>query len=198
MGVAAFWSVGAPWLSAHLVISVTTELSSYWFALPTLVLLGAALYTRGGSQSKNRLLRRASGIIASCAVLFVLVAWLLCDRTFLFWKARAMSPAQWAQMAEDLEKVGRQQAAGGGPVEFDAWSPDLRRLGMAREYNGGHGWIVSSTTYSGLIADVRFGNRSRTWGLFVGPEDQMKTLGLSGLRCRRVSQNGFVFAGPMD
>ena len=193
MGVASFWSVGASWLSAHLVISVDAELMSYWFAIPT-VLLGAALYTRSGSQSNNRLWRRASGIIAFCAVLFVLVAWHLCDRTFLFWKARAMSPAQWAQMADDLENVGRQQAASEGLVEFDALPPDLRRLGMAREHCG----VVSSINYSGLIADVRFGHRGRTWGFFVGPEDQMKTLGLSGLRCRRVVQNGFVFAGPMD
>jgi len=45
MGVASFWSVGASWLSAHLVISVDAELISYWFAIPT-VLLGAALYTQ--------------------------------------------------------------------------------------------------------------------------------------------------------
>jgi hypothetical protein len=70
----------------------------------------------------------------------------------------------------------------------------LRRIGFAREYLGGSGRLVKSQEYTGLVADVAFGNKGRTWGMFLGPEHLLKER-CPGFRYVRLGHNSFFFVG---
>jgi hypothetical protein len=193
--LAAGWSVAAPWLSANKLITVWTELSSYWLCLAG-VIWGAVAYALNRSESKTWLSTETRCVVGVCAFVVVLALSLSSNRVFLFWKLRTIPASAWPEMIADLEKVGTLSAESGTNYLSGAKAPpkSLQQLGLGNDYAGGSAHIASFPNYSGVIADIEFGNKIRVWGLHFGPE---KALSEFCPNCRgvRVGPNALFYMG---
>jgi len=184
-------------LAANKLIAVSTEFACYYVS--PLAVIGAALYYLfGGGQSKTSW-ALCRGAVATAVVLFVVIAWPLFLSTWAFfhWKLEAIPASAWPQMVSDLENLGRQSVeADGSYRSFHSRTlpPSLRQLGSGQDYLGGSGQMVTYSDYTGILAQVVFGYKSRTWGLVVGPERAVESY---CPRCERiqVAPNAYFFVG---
>jgi hypothetical protein len=171
MGIASVWSVAAAPLAANLVISMHTELASYWLAL-FVVLGGAWLYLRNQNPPVGPTRFFARRLTAGLAVAVVIGSWFLSDRQFFFWKMKAIPSTAWPQMVSDLEEIGR-RAAESGTNSLSSRTPipkSLQQLGLREDYSGGMGNVWNTKDCAGAVGGVVFGCKVRRWGLCVGPE----------------------------
>lgn len=195
MGIAGLWSFTAAWFSAKRVIPVAVELPSYWLAL-LIIASGASLCLGDMRHPKPvKMFLFRSSVVASAFLVF-LSGWLLSDRMFFFWKRRDISSMVWSQMAADLQDFGRRSADGSGssPFRLKGLPNSLRQLGMETDYIGGSGQIIDSSLYQGLVVEVDFGYKTRTWGLFVGPTEILESRWAKCIRIQ-VALDAFLFLG---
>lgn len=195
MALALGWSTCAPWLSANKLISVWTELTSYLTCL-IVVICGAVLYIVSRNASKTWARIDTRSVVALSAFLAVVALSLSSNRAFFFWKSRAVPVDAWSQMILDLERVARLSAETGTNYLSSAVPPpmSLRQLGLGNDYAGGSGHLVNSPEYTGVAADIEFGNKVRVWGLHVGSEMSLNEF-CPDCRHRRVGPNAFFYVG---
>jgi hypothetical protein len=195
MTLAVVWSMVASWFSANRFITVGTELNSYWLCLGGVV-VGAVACIWNRSEGKPLLAVEMRYVVGVCAFVAVVSLSLSSNRTFFFWKMRAIPAKAWPEMVSDLERVGKLSAESGTNYLSGAKAPpkSLQQLGLGNDYAGGSAQWVSFPDYRGVIADIEFGNKIRVWGLHFGPE---KSLSEFCPNCRRVrvGQNAFFFLG---
>jgi hypothetical protein len=196
MAAAAIWAFIAVRLSAYEVITVLAELVSYWLAL-CVVIGGAWLFLKGRHKPVS-----SSSFLARClcvAIAFtVLVAsWGLSSRRFILLKVRSIPQNAWSKMVSDLEGIGT-HAAQSGVTSVSSQTPlpkSLQQLGLASEYSGGMGNVWKASEYTGPVASVLFGYKSRSWGLCVGPESFASRCARKG-NYIHVASNAYFFCGP--
>jgi hypothetical protein len=63
------------------------------------------------------------------------------------------------------------------------------------DYKGASARTVSSPEYTGLVAEIVFGYKPRSWGLCVGPESFAQAVSDRN-RYVQVATNAFFFARP--
>jgi hypothetical protein len=192
-GVAAIWSAAAAPLSANLVISVLSELASYWLALFGL-LLGACLLLTSQKRPIAPMGLVWRGFCVALALVVVVVSWRWSDDQFVFWKMRAIPWGAWPQMASDLRAFGERVAESGSDFLPAGKAPprSLQQLGSDVDYKGGIANMWNSPQYTGTFAVITFGYKDRSWGLLVGPEERVKTYCHGGSYVR-VGTNAFFF-----
>ena len=193
MGLGPTWAVAATWLSANRVIPVIAEFASVWLCI-AVVLMGGWCASRASEGQTKRL---PIGLVASVLVVSVMVwAWFISDFAFFHWKLRAMRPSTWAQMISDMQEIARSTPdAGYLPVSKRVPPMSVRKLGLGDDYGCMHIWAENSAAYPGVKGDVLFGYKSRSWGLWLGPEDSLKRF-CPGCRRAVVASKAFFFVGP--
>jgi hypothetical protein len=195
MATAALWSIVASTLSAHGLITVSTELSSYFPCFVGCV-VGMFLYLldRPGFDVKG--LSRLA-ICVGFLLSVVIFWWGLGAKSFAFWKARMISPVQWAAMSGDLEglitKLTPETARTGSPISRTDVPESLHALGLSRECRGGFAYRRDEET----MVYVRYGNKVRSWGLFLGTKPMVRRQ-FPQCRVNEVSPNAFFFIGSYD
>lgn len=198
LGIAALWSATTPWLSANLVISVWTELAAYWLSLIA-VLVGGFLCFGSHSRPRARIAVFRRCLCVAFPLVVVVASWHWSNEQFFYWKMRAIPSNAWPQMVSDLETIGREVAQKGNnrlpwPV---APRESLHQLGLRQDYSGGMSSVLNSPEYSGVFAFIVFGNKVRSWGLFLGTERHVKKYCRGGTYTR-VAPNAFFFVGSRD
>jgi hypothetical protein len=196
MWAAAGWSMIAPWLSANNFIAVRTELISYWAFLIVLMFAASAFLGNLRYSIPTRLfVLRSLGVV--CVSSVFMAGWLSSDKAFLHWKMRSIRGEAWPQMAFDLESLGREVAESGTAVLPASRVPpkSLLGLGSRLDYTGAMGSVLNSPQYTGIVANVTFGYKVRSWGLFLGPEEGARSYCRGGA-CLRVAPNAYFFVGP--
>jgi hypothetical protein len=198
MGIASVWSVAAAPLAAYLIISVFTELASYWLAL-VVVLGGGWLYLRNQNQPVASTSFFGRRLAVGLALAVVIGSWSLSDRQFFFWKKKAIPSIAWPQMVSDLKEIGKRAAENGTNI-LSSRTPlptSLQQLGSREDYSGGMGNVWNTPEYTGAVAGVVFGSRVRRWGLCVGPEKIAKEYCRGG-GYMNVAPNAYFFFGTKD
>jgi hypothetical protein len=194
MVLAALWSVSATWFSAHLLVPVFAELASYWAC--SLGVVGAWLvhsHIRGELAGSGRLI--ASPWPGPVSLVLVLASWLLSDFSFFHWKLRAIPREAWSQMVADLRQVAVPNLESAPNTNREPPPASVRQLGMKCDTGAWRSWKVDHPGYPGFKADVLLGYKSRSWGLWVGPEKSLEAW-CRGCRRARVTTNSYFFVGP--
>jgi len=141
-------------------------------------------------------------IIRNClsafALLLVLGAWIFSNELFTYWKMRAVPPDAWQQMATDLMKLAKESPT---TEKLQPWSSHASQLpestkpiGLPEDYAAGHGG-TDMWGESGVTVLLTYGNRARTWGLYVGTEEGARQ---GKYRTIPVAQNAFFYIGEND
>jgi hypothetical protein len=170
LAVPVLWSVAAPYLCAHKLISASQEFASYLLCLAaSICCIAAPLADRRSQPTGNPILACCAGAVA--AVLVLLLAF-HSTQAFFAWKTRATSSRDWACMAADLQSVAEASLASGTNYLSGSKAPpvSLQELGVGGDYMGGAAHHVERPNYKGTVAEIEFGNKLRVWGLFCGPE----------------------------
>jgi hypothetical protein len=193
--LAVVWSVMAPWLSANQFIAVRAEVLNYKYCVLAVVCGGFRLIQGGKSGGRRQVVR---WVVLVGSLLAVCLAWFLADNAFTYWKMRAVPAAAWQQAASDLERLAKEAPTMGKNQPWANYARYLPKsiqvVGLPEDYAAGHG---SAGLYGaeGIVADVTYGFKPRTWGLFVGTEDPVRE-GPQKYRTIRVGTNAFFFVGP--
>ncbi len=198
MATASVWSAVAAFLSANRVISVFSELASYWLALIAVV-TGAILLGVGGREPSTPVYFRWEPVIELCAFAVVLASWHFSDKQFAYWKMRSIPQKAWPEMVSDLEALGRATTERGqNYLSMEQPPPQsLRRLGLGVDYKGGICNVWDYPEYKGVFAIIVFGYKTRSWGLCLGPERRAQNYCKGGV-CIPVASNAYFFCGSRD
>ena len=192
MGLGAIWVIVATWLSANRVITVIAELASLWLCIAA-VFLGGWCATRTKEGEAKRL---PIGLLAAGLGIFVVVwAWFISDLAFFHWKLRSVPASAWAQIISDVQRIASPTPDGGYMPTKNAAPKSVHELGLGDDFGCIHAWVESSSDYPGVRGDVLFGYKSRSWGLWLGPEKSLDSF-CPGCRRALVAPKAFFFVGP--
>ena len=195
MAVVALWAAVVSRLSARGYISVSAELTSYFWSFFGGV-AGAFLFLSSERDLTMKGLFRL-GVCFGFLFIVVLFSLGLGVRVFGYWKLKAIAPAQWTAMSVDLQRLITNATPEGTRVDMYILKEDVPKsfqlLGSARECRGGSAWGDGEVNW----AYVRYGNKSRSWGLFLGGSAYVQAK-FPGCDAHQVSANAFFFVGSFD
>jgi hypothetical protein len=193
MGFGAIWVIAATWLAANCVITVIAELASLWLCIGA-VLLGGWCASRASEGTTKSL---PIGLLTAGLGIFVVVwAWFLSDSAFFHWRLRSVPANTWSQIISDMQQLARSTPdAGYLPAIRKSPPMSVRQLGLGDDYGCMHVWADNSTAYPGVKGDVLFGYKSRSWGLWLGPEESLNRF-CPGCRRSLVAPKAYFFVGP--
>jgi hypothetical protein len=192
MGLGGILVVAATWLSAIQVITVGAELASFWLCI-AVVLLGGWCASRANRVGTRRF---SIGLLTVALAIFV-AAWalFLSDLAFFHWRLRSVPAKAWANMISDMQQIASSTVDSYIPKSKKAPPSSVRELGLVEDYGCMHVWADSSPAYPGVKGDVLFGYKSRSWGLWLGPENYLDSF-CPGCRRVLVAPKAFFFVGP--
>lgn len=176
--------IAAPWLSAHLVITVLTELTYYFWSFAAVV-VGFYFINRQEALMRTGRKRYVRLVISTCAIPFVLGGGLTAGDSFAYWKLRSISQSGWEQMASDLEKQAAGMDTPEGRIKWADLPDSLRQLGRREDCR-----VIEAES-------ITFGNRTRVWGLCLNDGKRPRVL-YKGVRKVPVAESAVFFIGSND
>ena len=169
IAAATVWSATAALLSSRDIIPVHTELSSYKYSIFGM-LIGCYYLFSGATRSK-RIVRYGCAIASILGLLVGCATWWNSDRIFAYWKLHRPPEGFWRQAASDLTVLAQSRTGSERqPLQISAnqLPKDFSVVGQLEEYTGG--WAgVNVLGAEGVVTCVKYGNKERMWGLYVGP-----------------------------
>ncbi len=192
MALGSGWIIASTWLAAHRLITVFTELRSLWPCVAAVCFGGWCIYRtiEGGSK------RYVIGLVTAALVVFIPVwAWFLSDAAFFHWKLKSLPPNTWAQVISDIQRIASPTSDGGHMSSRKGAPKSVQQLGLGEDFRGINAWAETSSNYPGVRGDVLFGYKSRSWGLWLGPEERLDDF-CPGCWRAPVASKAYFFVGP--
>jgi hypothetical protein len=135
-------------------------------------------------------------IVSVCSVVIVYTAAAHSNQMFAYWKMKAISGAEWQQMALDVSRLARQvDNTYDNRLSPKDWPKSFDHLGSAEDFH--HAEYVKWDTGE-VAVRVTYGGRYRAWGLLVAPDDYLNIGPWSKFKRTGVATNAYFYVGYED